>query len=217
MKFGHAILSSELRGSLGGVVASSSRGGTGYFRVRARPGNPRSLGQTTVRSILTSIAAAWVSVLTSVQRAAWAAISSENSSGIDSYIKGNALVMLGGDTRVEDAPVSLARASDPITVTPVLDASAHTISITIPVDNTGRTAVFVSAPQKSSRLAQRFNFLYVTASARDATGATALAIPTQHPAYNAVAGDVVYVRTVNYGDEDADVAIGQEFRIVVVA
>lgn len=217
MKFGQPLLTTELSGSMGGAVASSSRGGVGYFRRRAIPGNPRTLGQTTMRTILTGITAAWVATLTILQRAGWETISPPESSGIDSFVKGNSLILLGGNTRVDAPPATLAQTSDPITGTPVVDASADTVALTIPAANTGRTAIFVSAPQSASRAARQFNFLYIGATAIDATGAQTVAIPTTHPAFAAVAGQIVYVRTVNYQHDTGQVAIGQEFRVTVVA
>lgn len=217
MKFGLPLLTTELSGSMGGAVASSSRGGVGYFRRRAIPGNPRTLGQTTVRTILTGITAAWVSVLTTLERAAWEAISPPNSSGIDSFVKGNTLILLGGDARVDTAPASLAQVSDPIVTAPVVDASSDTVAFTIPAGNTGRTAVFVSGPQNVSRAARQFNYLYIGASTLDAVGAVNVSIPASHPAFAGTAGQVVYVRTVNYGPSSGQVAIGQEFRVVITA
>lgn len=223
MKFGNPILTSELSGALGGVVASSSRGGLGYFRVRRTPGNPRTPGMTIVRSILTSLAAAWVSVLSSPQRAGWAAAAGGTSSGIDAFVKGNAIGELSGEDPALTAPSSLALGLPPVTVEPVLDASAHTLTVTVPGSYTdlARVAVFASAPQRPSRAAQQFNFLFVASTADAATGAIALAIPPSHPAYNAVAGQVVYVRVVPFGFAGGVVTgqtnIGEEFRTIVVA
>ena len=155
MKFGQALLSTELSGSMGGTIASSSRGGLGYFRVRRVPGNPRSPGQTIVRTILSAIAAAWAGTLTGPQRAAWEAIAGPTSSGIDAFIKSNSPPMLGGTARYDVAPATLANACGPVTVTPVVDASAHTVSITIPAARDeaatqSNGAVFVSSPQNAS-------------------------------------------------------------------
>jgi hypothetical protein len=217
MKFGQPLITTELSGSMGGAVASSSRGGVGYFRRRAIPGNPRTLGQTTMRTILAGITAAWVSTLTALQRSGWETISPPESSGIDSYVKGNSLVLLGGDARVDAPPAALSFPSNPITTTPVYDASADTIVFIIPALNTGRTAVFCSAPQSASRAARQSNFLFVAATVEDAVGSQTINVPATHPAFAAVAGQVVYVRTVNYDNDTGQVSIGQEFRVTVVA
>jgi hypothetical protein len=223
MKFGQPILTSELSGAMGGVVASSSRGGVGYFRVRRRPGNPKSPGQTAVRFIMTAVAAAWRSTLTSGERAAWAAIAGESSSGIDAYVGGNSVAMLAGVARVDTAPASGSLSVPPITVDPVLDESANTLSVTVPVlwDGEARAAVFLTAPQSASRASRQFNFLFAGSTADAATGAQAVSIPTTHPAFNAAVGDVVYVRVVPFAQADYPQAgakgQGQEYRVIVTA
>jgi hypothetical protein len=221
MKFGQPILSSELSGSLAGVVASSSRGGTNYFRVRATPGNPRSFAQSTMRLILTGISAAWASILTDPQRSDWAALAPSNSSGIDAFNKVNAHQLLGGLARLDDAPATLAFATAPYGSVSV-DASAH--SVVLPAlaaaPNDASVNVFISKPQRSSRLSQQFGFTYAGTLADVQTGGSVV-MNSQHPAYNLTAGDIVYVRLVQFeGDADATpgpVATEQDFRVVVVA
>lgn len=213
MKFGAPILSSELSGSLGGVVASKARGGVGYFRVRARPGNPRTLGQTTMRAILSALSIAWRLTLTGTQRAAWESAAPEGTSGIDRYVFANSQLLLAGQTRVDDAPTT-AFTPDPITSDVVLDESAGTIGFTIPAANTGFVNVYATAGQSDSRGARQFNFLYVGHTVLDATGAVTVTIPATHPANFAAVGSVVYVRLVAF-DPDGNVVTGQEFRVTV--
>lgn len=221
MKFGQPILSSELSGSLAGVVASSSRGGTNYFRVRATPGNPRSFAQTTMRLILTSVAAAWSSILNDAERAAWAAIAPSNSSGIDAYMKSNSNTVLAGLGRLDAAPASLALSTTP-EAAPVVDASDH--KITFAANATGAIAglnVYISKPQKSSRLSQQFGFTYAGTIDGVIAGGF-VTIPTTHPAYQLTAGDIVYVRCVQVGkdvggDPTGQIATEQDFRVIVTA
>jgi len=217
MKFGQPLLTTELSGSMGGAVASSARGGVGYFRRRSIPGNPRTPGQTIVRSILASISAAWVSVLTGPQRAAWEAIAGEESSGIGAFNKSNSQVLIAGNSRIDTAPVSLAFANPPVVDTPVVDESANTVSITFDAANLGQTNVYISSPQSVSRASRQFNYLYANTSGVDATGATALAIPATHPAFNVQVGQVVYVRLVAFDNTTGAVGIAQEFRVTATA
>lgn len=223
MKFGHPLLTTELSGSMGGAVASSARGGVGYFRSRTTPANPRTPGQTIVRSIATSIATAWRSTLTTLQRAGWEGLASPTESGINVYTRGNAVAMLSGNPREDDFPASANLAFSPIVVNPVADASAHTVAVTIPVDWSGEAqgAVFVSAPQSASRASQQFNFLFIGHTDVDSSGVQTIAVPATHPAFNMVAGQVVYVRVVPFAQADgANTGKGgaaQDFRVIVVA
>lgn len=215
MKFGAPLLTSELSGALGGVVASKARGGLGYFRVRARPGNPRTAGQTIVRSILSALAIAWRLSLTGPQRAGWESAAPEGSSGIDRYVFANTQLLLAGQTRVDTAPVT-AFTPDPITSAVVLDESAGTIGFTVPAANTGFVNVYATRGQSASRAARQFNYLYVGHTVEDATGAVTVTIPATHPAGDAAVGSVVYVRLVAF-DADGNVVTGQEFRVTVTA
>lgn len=224
MKFGQPILSSELSGSLSGVTASAARGGVGYFRTRARPGNPRSVGQTTARLILTGLAAAWRGELTAGERAAWEALAPADASGIDVYVKGNTPRLRAGVAREDVAPATLALAADPITATPTISVATDLVSFTIPAGNEdlARYNVFVSAPQGASRAARQFGYLYVGSTLASTSGATTVAIPATHPAAQGLAGQVVYVRLLPFGDEttpaqDGKVGVAQEFRVTLSA
>lgn len=224
MKFGAPLLTTELRGALGGVVGANARGGIGYFRARTRPGNPRSPFQATVRAILTGLSGAWTSILTGLQRAAWEGLAPSGSSGIDVYVKANAQRLLGGLAREDDAPPSLALGNlpyDDVANPWVADASAHTVTGALPAGETLTLSVnvYVSAPQKASRLSRQHNYTFANSvhgiSGGDAVGG---ALPVNHPAYNMQTGDVVYVKFQPYGDStDATVGTPQEFRVTVTA
>jgi len=219
MKFGAPILTSELSGSLGGVVASSARGGVGYFRVRARPGNPRAIAQTTVRTILAGLASLWRSTLTALQRTGWAALAASGESGIDAYARANFQARLAGELATNTPPVSIGLDDPTILTAAVVDASAHTVTPTTFTGTVTRSMnVYVSRPQNASRLSQQFGFTYAGTIKE---GNTFITLAATHPAFNLTAGDVVYVRCVEFGEvgeEDAArVAIAQEFRSIVVA
>jgi len=221
MKFGQPLITSQASGALGGLVGSSSRGGVNYFRVRAIPGNPRSPVQTKMRLILTSLAAAWASILTDLQRAGWAGLSSGSSSGIDAYVRANTNILLATQARLDDAPDSAASIVEPFDTPPVVDASAHTIVLPARSGSVDcGVNVFISAPQRSSRLSQQHSFEFAGTSVDAEAGGT-VSIPTTHSAYNLVAGDIVYVRLVQFGDaggtQAGTVATEQIFRDIVVA
>jgi hypothetical protein len=226
VKFGQPLLTTELSGAAGGLVGSRARGGVNYFRSRTRPGNPRTPGQTIVRFILAAIAGAWRSTLTSSQRAAWEAIAPAQGSGVDAYVASNAPRLLTGNTRLDVAPSGLSNPVSPVTVTPVVDASAHTLALDVPTDwgtagQVSNAVFFISSPQNASRAARQFNFLYAGVTDADAFGPQVVGIPSTHPAYNALAGQVVYVRVVPMAQPgeagEGRVGTAQEFRVVVQA
>lgn len=60
----------QASGSIAGLTGSHNRGGM-YFRARTIPTNPATAFQVAVRNIMGQLTSAWMSVLTSVQRAHW--------------------------------------------------------------------------------------------------------------------------------------------------
>lgn len=217
MKFGDPILTSELSGSIGGITASSARGGVGYFRVRARPGNPRSSNQSRVRLILTTLAAAWASTLTQAERLAWAAIAPATSSGIDVYVKANAQILLAGQARQDTAPSSVSLAANPLTSIS-LDVSDEAIKFTN-TDFADDLYVNIYAqltPQEPSQLSQKGHTTYLGTVNLAAAAAQSLSVTAFPGLANAVAGDIVYVRFVQF-NVDGTVAQEQIERLTVVA
>jgi hypothetical protein len=221
MKFGQPLLTTELSGSIGGATASKARGGVRYFRLRARPGNPRSFAQSTIRAIMSGLAAGWGS-LTGAQRDAWAALASGSSSGIDAYVKGNVQQRLHGEAANAAAPVTLALSGAPIIADGVVTADASDHKIDVGLANApaliDAANVFVSAPQSASRLSRQHGYTFAgTIENPDST----VELQPDHPAYNMAAGQVVYVKVVyfgmNSGANKSQSAAPQEFRVTVQA
>ena len=219
MKFGNPLISTELSGALGGVVGSSARGGVGYFRVRARPGNPRTLAQTFVRAALAAAASAWRSTLSSVQRAAWTAYATDTESGVDVFCKSNALLQQGSQPLALTAPTASINLSNAPLAGVVVDASAHTVTLpgTVPSDQVA--LVYVARQQSPSRLSQQFPFQLVAAVDEGDTMAT---LTPEMPGYNLTAGQISYVKVVYVGKASNTATVGattipQVFREVVVA
>lgn len=219
MKFGQPLLTSELSGAMGGAVASSARGGRNYFRVRARPANPRSPAQSTMRTILASLAAAWRNTLTGPQRAGWESIASSTESGINVYTGNNSQVLLAQETRVDAPPVSKSLAAEPVITLPSVDASAHTIDVEFPTESVATAVcnVFMTAQQSPSRSSRQNPYSFVGTYPAPLDGGASIAIPATHAGYNLTAGQIVYVRVVIVDPTSGRVAIGQEFRCIVVA
>lgn len=216
MKFGQPLLTTELSGSMGGATASSARGGLNYFRVRRRPSNPRSTRQSITRLILSSCAAAWPGLPVADQDT-WIAQAGTNESGISLFVKVNSQIELAGNTRLDSIPGSPSLPATPLSVISQ-DQSAKTIIFTN-TDSDGDlyVNVYATAPQRYGQRSRKFSYRYVGTVNLAAPGANALAIPTNHPAYNALVGDITYIRFVQVNVTAGKVAIPQENRTTVVA
>ncbi|NVM57914.1 MAG: hypothetical protein HWN51_07335, partial [Desulfobacterales bacterium] len=108
----------NLRGSIGANTYSHNRGGD-YVRRRVSPTNPNSTRQQTMRSLLSSIASQWASLLTVEQRAAWNTWAAQqpkegplgnsiNLTGINAFVWCNTHVLDAGDTLLSDPPPATA-------------------------------------------------------------------------------------------------------------
>lgn len=197
MKFGQPLLTSELSGSVGGVVASSSRGGIGYFRVRRIPGNPRSPEQSRLRSILSSVAAAWLSI-TDAQRADWTAKATAGESGIDVFVNANVPLVQGGGTRVSAAPATLGGTWTPPTLADPETGNAPIVGGISATDHWNATAggvidIYVSTGmQTTSRLSQQFPFRFGGSVVRAGVAVTNAALEA---AIGAAIGEVLTATT----------------------
>lgn len=108
------LIGDQMSGSMGGITASRNAAGT-YFRQRSIPVNPATAQQQAVRNAMSQLAAAWVSVLSSAQRAAWVTYSDNvpltdklgaqiNVGGLPMYQRSNVPRLQAGLPRVDDAP-----------------------------------------------------------------------------------------------------------------
>jgi hypothetical protein len=102
-------------GKQGGIVWSHNRTGP-YTRNRAIPVNPNTDRQVDVRNAIRSIAIAWGSTLTQVQRDAWDTYAANVSwvnrlgqtislTGVNHFIRSNTPRVVNGIARVDAAPV----------------------------------------------------------------------------------------------------------------
>lgn len=102
-------------GSTGGTTWSRNRFGA-YTRSRSVPVNPNTARQVLARNAVNSITIAWQNTLTQVQRDAWnvyaanvswlnALGQSVNLTGLNHFIRSNALRVQNGIARVDVAPV----------------------------------------------------------------------------------------------------------------
>lgn len=102
-------------GKQGGIVWSRNRSGA-YVRNRAVPVNPNTDRQVAVRNAVRSIAIAWDTILTAVQRAAWEVYASNvvwknklgqdiHLTGLNHFVRSNTPRVQNGIARVDAAPV----------------------------------------------------------------------------------------------------------------
>lgn len=157
----------QLSGKLGGVVYSHNRFGP-YVRSRAVPVNPSTSRQDEVRGFVTDLATRWLNTLTPEQRAAWevyaANVKVTNRMGEAQYLTAgmwysgvNVARLIGGLTRVDDAPTILTTGEQP--TTPVMTASAATQLLSLAFTNTdewagedgGALTVYMGLPQPQSK------------------------------------------------------------------
>lgn len=217
MKFGAPLLSTKLSGALGGVVGATARGGVGYFRRRVDGSNPSSVQQTITRSIMATLSAAWQTVLTSPQRAAWAAKADPTESGIDVYTRGNFQQLLsGGYASTPTAPASPALDNTPIVDSGTYDISDGTWTVAVPADTGTAWNVFVTTFQPASQLSRSNSYTWCQFVEADQTEIAFLGITDKLDGI--AAGQVFYVRMVPFGHTGKLGRVGQaqEFRVLAV-
>lgn len=132
-------------GSIGSTTYSHNRFGQ-YMRSRSTPVNPNTDRQVAARNAVRSITIAWQNTLTQAQRDAWDVYAANVSwlnkfgdtvhlTGLNHFIRSNAVLVQNGIARVDIAPVifNLATAEGALTAT----ASEATQDITIDGDPGG--------------------------------------------------------------------------------
>lgn len=161
MKFKSALVT-QASGSIGGMTASRNRGGM-YFRARSIPVNPSTTFQQTVRTNFTSLAAAWTDDLSEAQRTSWNTFAvnvtvtdsfgdQRQISGINHFIRSNALRLQAGLSTVLQAPSSFTGVSfgEPSITDWDLALQEVDISFTLALwrtQNGGALLVYLSRPQ----------------------------------------------------------------------
>lgn len=132
----------QISGSIGGTTWSHNRFGA-YKRNRSIPVNPNTSRQVAVRNAVRSIAIAWETVLTEVQRGAWETYAAGvdwinklgqtvNLTGLNHFIRSNTPRVVSGIARVDAAPTILNLATAELAL--VVSASEATQLLTIDGD-----------------------------------------------------------------------------------
>ena len=133
-------------GSIGATVYSHNRFGA-YIRARSVPVNPSTDRQVAIRNATRSITIAWHSTLTEAQRAAWEAYAATlpwqnkfgdavNLTGLNVFLRGNALLVQNGIARVDVAPAP-GSGLPPAELALAVTASEATQQLTIDGDAAG--------------------------------------------------------------------------------
>lgn len=137
IKWGAGIV--DARGSMGGMTVSRNRSGA-YARARIAPINPQSPRQSVIRAIIAQLTAAWATVLSDVQRAAWGVfadnVPAKNKlgeviklSGANQYVKSNTVLLNAGLAVVADAPIVFTLPGEDPTFATTVDAGTGIISV----------------------------------------------------------------------------------------
>lgn len=205
-KFTPGAIVSEVRGKIAATVFSRNRGGA-VIRNRIKPINRRSIGQSTRRQALGSLASAWRG-LTQAQRDSWNTAAPnfpiQDSlgqtiylSGEQMYIRFNANLLLIGESTITSAPAPFAfsiftaslaveddtvAAAFDITFTPSPMPTANTLAVFA----TGSLSAGIEAPNAS-----RFRYI----GSIDPTDTTPVDLVTEYVAEfgNPVAGQKVFL------------------------
>lgn len=139
VKYGAMLV--DMRGKLGGHVASKNRAGA-YFRTKVTPVNPQTSAQVSARAILTTFSQGW-RALTPDERAAWnAAVVNfaktdifgdiKNPTGINLFVRLNSVLTHAGAAS--------------LTVPPALTSSPEFVTFTATAAETGQTFSVAFAP-----------------------------------------------------------------------
>lgn len=165
VKYGGGIL--DMSGSIGGQVHSRNRYGK-YIRARVVPVNPNTALQVAVRAAMALLTARWSSTLTSVQRIAWNLYASSvlvqnklgeqiNLSGFNHYIRSNVILVISGNTIIDDGPTIFEIPDQDPTMTITASEAAQQISIAFDnaLDWANEVGGFLFSFQGSPQNAQR--------------------------------------------------------------
>lgn len=141
-----SALMAQASGSVGGLTASTNRGGA-YFRRRSTPVNPRTPEQIAVRTGLSNIAGVWSQVLTQAQRDAWTLFGknvpkvnvlgeARQQSGIAAFVAANTPRLQTGLPVVLDGPTTFVLPSTPV-VTLAFTGTGASKALSISIANEG--------------------------------------------------------------------------------
>lgn len=165
VKYGGGIV--QMSGSIAGNVFARNASGN-YVRARTKPVNPNSARQSKVRAVMANLVERWNEILDNAQRTAWAtyaaAVVMKNRlgesiklSGFNHYIRSNASYLDAVAQYIDDAPTTLALASQDPAFAIAATADDQKIAVTFNTDfewnsEPGAGMVFLHGrPQNNTR------------------------------------------------------------------
>ncbi len=138
VKWGGGIV--DGRGSIGGTTFSRNKSGA-IARARVAPVNPKSVRQSAIRAIISSVAQLYNSGLTVAQRAAWAVyaknVPAKNKlgeviylSGYNQFVKSNIAALNAGLTAILAAPSVFSLPGEDTTFDVAISEASQEIAVT---------------------------------------------------------------------------------------
>lgn len=192
---------SSISGSIGGTTYARNRGGA-YARNRTVPINPNSIAQTRARSSLGTFSGSWSSVLTSGQRAAWAAFAETQTvlnrlgesitlTGQQAYVRSNTLLLLAEEAPVVAPPsITPPALNVPNDGAATYDVSAQNVALALSEVVTGLVLAFCGPSQSAGASSLKVPFRYFGVTTVSASASILIA-------------QVVGARQFNVGDRMA--------------
>jgi len=138
VKYGGGIV--QMSGSLAGNIFARNRYGN-YVRSKTMPVNPNTALQQAVRSAIGTLTGRWANTLTAVQRTAWelygSSVAMKNRlgevvflSGLNHYIRSNAILLVNGFTVLDAGPTTFALPAQDGTLSVTISEATQLITVT---------------------------------------------------------------------------------------
>ncbi len=170
-------LATDARGKIAGIVYSKNAAGA-YVRQKVSPTQSLTTRRGLVRERVTNLSKYWSMTLTPAQVLAWNAFAKNNPvsdifgrsqtlSGIQSFVRLNAVIANVGGTQIDDPPTSLT-ISGILTLTPTATAGTPTFSLAYtptPLDTNVKLNVFATQQLPTGRTFTKPFMRWIFASA----------------------------------------------------
>lgn len=212
----------DARGSIGGITFSRNKGGN-YTRKRIKPTNASTTARSRARGDMSAASQAWDS-LTDAQRAAWNSAAMNvtvpnkigqqiHLSGINWFVKVNALRAQNSMTQISDPPNPFNSAEFTPPSALVLDVSAKTLAFNVTSTDTwageagGRLSVYLSTGQSPGVNSPVANYTLVGTVSGNATPITTGTVAVDDAVRVITNGQAYFVR---FRVQDAEGRVSQD-------
>lgn len=244
MKWKSAIIT-ELSGSVGNLVASTSRGGVGYFRKKVIPANPNTLLQQAVRAAIASASVFWNTILSEADQEAWWDLAEGSQTGQTLFVKVNQprIYAQNAGRTTDESGAYTARTLSIIDTPPesfstpltsptavVIDDSANTLKFNVNQDDPWVTQtlaigesnglyVYASHQQQPSRFSQQHSFQMLAAVVRengDLADPDEVTINLATYGFTTIVGRVMYLKFIAQ-DKFGSISVPIIMRVTITA